>query len=177
MPVCASTHLRPPLPTAPLPALVAPYAPADEVPLHRAQRGNYRDHPIELAAHDMNYRPRPRPSGAVALSCLRCRCEPLERRPSRSDQGRSTLVRWPTREVRRSRQPRSTAHWQSLLPMSHLSRPVTRRRPLKLVGTIRLDDGRIACGRPMLVVPQRLDVLKLTRVSRVASRLKRPLIQ
>ena len=81
MPVCASTHLRPPLPTAPLPALVAPCAPADEVPLHRAQRGNYRDHPIELAAHDMNHRPRPRPSGAVALSCLRCRCEPLERRP------------------------------------------------------------------------------------------------
>ena len=51
---------------------------------NRAQRGNYRDHRIELAARDMNHSPRPRPGGAGALSVLRYRCEPLDRWQSAS---------------------------------------------------------------------------------------------
>jgi len=52
---------------------------ADVIQLHRALRAKYSDHRIALAAHDMKHQPRPRPSGARALSCLRCRHEPPER--------------------------------------------------------------------------------------------------
>jgi hypothetical protein len=51
---------------------------------NRAQRGNYRDHRIELAARDMNHSPRPRPGGAGALPVLRYRYEPLDRWKSAS---------------------------------------------------------------------------------------------
>ena len=52
---------------------------ADVIQFHRALRAKYRDHRIALAAHDMKHHPRPRPSGARALSCLCCRHEPPER--------------------------------------------------------------------------------------------------